>query len=232
MCVQYIGGCSVHRGCSVHWEGVFSTSGWYHEYIGGCSVHRRDTMSTSGGYHEYIGRCSVHRGDIMSTSGMFSTSEFSIEIERILSSCSPTCIMISLRCTEHPPMYSWYTPDVLMVSLWCTEHPPMYWTSPDVLMVSPHIYHDIPPMYWNPPMYSWYPPDVLMISPRCTEHPPMYWTHIIQGANIEKNLSKPFQLIFSLYAWTCLRLPTIKIYQNQALATKSLFCRQAFVAHC
>ena len=34
MCVQYIGGCSVHRG-------VFSTSG--------------DTMSTSGGYHEYIG---------------------------------------------------------------------------------------------------------------------------------------------------------------------------------
>ena len=48
MCVQYIGGCSVHRG-------MFSTSG--------------DTMSTSGGYHEYIGGCSVHRGDIMSTSG-------------------------------------------------------------------------------------------------------------------------------------------------------------------
>ena len=58
-----------------------STSGGYHEYI--------------GGYHEYIGGCSVHRG-------MFSTSEFSIEIERILSSCSPTCIMISLQCTEHP----------------------------------------------------------------------------------------------------------------------------------
>ena len=28
MCVQYIGGCSVHRG-------MFSTSGGYHEYIGG-----------------------------------------------------------------------------------------------------------------------------------------------------------------------------------------------------
>ena len=42
----------------------------------------RDTMSTSGGYHEYIGGCSVHRG-------MFSTLGFSIEIERILSSCSP-----------------------------------------------------------------------------------------------------------------------------------------------
>ena len=77
-------------------------------------------MSTSGGYHEYIGGCSVHRGDIMihvgdtmSASGMFNTSEFSIEIERILSSCSPTCIMISPdvlnipRCTHDiPPMYS------------------------------------------------------------------------------------------------------------------------------
>ena len=48
MCVQYIGGCSVHRGClcnvcSVHW-GVFSTSGGVCvmciQYIGGCSVHR------------------------------------------------------------------------------------------------------------------------------------------------------------------------------------------------
>ena len=54
MCVQYIGGCSVHRG-------VFSTSGGYHEYIGGCSVHRGDimmnvgdTMSTSGDV-QYIG---------------------------------------------------------------------------------------------------------------------------------------------------------------------------------
>ena len=55
MCIQYIGGCSVHGR-------VFSTSGGYHEYIGvyheyvgGCSVHRGDTMSTSAGYHEYIG---------------------------------------------------------------------------------------------------------------------------------------------------------------------------------
>ena len=61
-CVQYILGCSAHRG-------VFSKSG--------------DTMSTSegyydacGGYHEYIGRCSIHRGDTMSTSGdIMSTSE-------------------------------------------------------------------------------------------------------------------------------------------------------------
>ena len=89
---EYIRGCSVNRG------DIMIHVGGYHEYMGGCSVHRGDTISTSGGYHEYIGGCSVHRG-------MFSTSEFSIEIERILSSCSPTCIMISLRCTEHPPMY-------------------------------------------------------------------------------------------------------------------------------
>ena len=76
MCVQYIGGCSVHRG-------VFSTSGGYHEYIGGISwVHRgiswvhRGMFSTSGGYHDECGGISwwmwgipwVHRG-------MFSTSE-------------------------------------------------------------------------------------------------------------------------------------------------------------
>ena len=58
-----------------------------------------DTMSTSGGYHEYI-------GDIMSTSGDVQYIGFSIEIESILSSCSPICIMVSFRCTEHPPMYS------------------------------------------------------------------------------------------------------------------------------
>ena len=53
--VQYIGGCSVHRGDNMSTSGdIMSTSGGYHEYIGGCSVHRRDTMSTSGGV-QYIG---------------------------------------------------------------------------------------------------------------------------------------------------------------------------------
>ena len=47
MCVQYIGGCSVHRG-------VLSTSGGYHEYI--------------GGYQEYI-RGVQYIWDIMKTSG-------------------------------------------------------------------------------------------------------------------------------------------------------------------
>ena len=82
-----------------------STSGGYHEFIGGCSVHQGDIMMHVGGYHEYIGGYSVHRGDIMSTSGDVQYTGFSIEIERFLSTCSPTCIMISPRCTEHPSMY-------------------------------------------------------------------------------------------------------------------------------
>ena len=60
MCVQYIGGCSVHRG-------VFSTS--------------RDIMSTSGGYHEYIGGCSVHRRNIMIHVGEQLDKILSISIE-------------------------------------------------------------------------------------------------------------------------------------------------------
>ena len=108
--VQYI------KGYSVHWGDIMSTSGDTMSTSGDIMSTSGDIMSTSGvfstsgGYHEYIGGCSVHWV-------MFSTSGFSIEIEMILSSCSPTCIMIS--------------PNVLMISL-------------DVLMVSPHIHHDIP----------------------------------------------------------------------------------------
>ena len=55
MCVQYIGGYSVHRGCSLH-LGVFSTLGDYHGYLEG--------VKYIGGYHECIGE-----GDIMNTLG-------------------------------------------------------------------------------------------------------------------------------------------------------------------
>ena len=101
-----------------------STSGGHHEYTGECSVHRGDIMSTSrdvqytGGYHEYIGGCSAHRGDIMSTSG------FPIETERLLSTCSPTCIMISPDVLNIPDVLM-ISPDVLNTPR-CTKHPPMY----------------------------------------------------------------------------------------------------------
>ena len=80
--VQYIRGCSIHQGCSVHRRDIMSTSGDV-QYIGGMST-LGDIMSTSGGYHEYIGGCPVHRGDIMSTSGDVQYIGVSIEIERIL----------------------------------------------------------------------------------------------------------------------------------------------------
>ena len=136
--------------CSVY-RGVFSTSGGYHEYIGGISwvhlgrsVHRGDTMSTSGdvqnigdimmhvggtvstsrdvqyvgGYHEHIGKISW----CMWGSKLIKAFQFLLKAPMYWT--SPNVLMISPRCIEHPPMYSWYIPDVLMIS-------------PDVLMVSP-----------------------------------------------------------------------------------------------
>ena len=69
----------------IHVGDTMSTSGDF-QYI------RGDTMSISKGYHEYI-------GDVQYI-------EVSIEIKIILSRCSPTCIMISLRCTKLLPLYS------------------------------------------------------------------------------------------------------------------------------
>ena len=194
--VQYIGGLQYIGGCSVR-RGVFSTSGGYHEYIGGVQyiggiswVHQGMfstlgdtmstsgyTMSTSGGISWVHQGCSVHRGVIMMHMGEKVGKNLSISIE------NSNVLNIS-RCTEHPPMYSWYLPDVLMISPWCIHGIPpcimvsqMYsWYPSDVLNIPPCT-HDIPPMY------SWYPPNVLMVSPqcihgtpRCTEDPPMYWT--------------------------------------------------------
>ena len=132
---EYIGRCSVHRGDTMSRSGdIRSTSGDIMMHVGDTMSSLGDIMSISGGYHEYIGGCSVHWG-------MFSTSGFSVEIERFLPTCSPTCIVISphmhhdiSRCTEHPrcthdipPMYSWYAPDVLkppdVLNIpRCTEH--------------------------------------------------------------------------------------------------------------
>ena len=62
MCVQYIGGYSIHRGCSLN-QGLFSTLGEYHEYIGGVKyIGGYHECIGERGYHEYIGGCSEHRG--------------------------------------------------------------------------------------------------------------------------------------------------------------------------
>ena len=104
--VQYIGGCSVHRGDIMSTSGdTMSTSGGYHEYIRGCSVHR-GMFSTSGGYHdecggyhEYIGGCSVHRRDTMIHVGE--------QLDKILSISIENSDVLNIPpCTEHPLMYS------------------------------------------------------------------------------------------------------------------------------
>ena len=146
MCVQYIRGCSVHQGCSVHWGLPWAHRGDSMSTSGDVPVHQRDTMSILGDIQYIRGIPWVHQEiswvyqQIVSTSGMFSTLEFSIEIERVLSSWyNPDVLIVSLQCTEHPPMYSWYPRNVLMISPlctehpWCTEHPLMYLTSPNVL---------------------------------------------------------------------------------------------------
>ena len=145
--VQYIGGN--HDEC-----------GGYHEYIRGCSVHRRDIMIHVGEQLDKILSISIENSDVLNI------PRCTHDIPPDLLMRSPDVLMVSPhmyhdipRCTEHPPMHSWYPsdvlniPDVLMVSLRCTEHVP----PSDVLNTSP------------PPMYSWYPPNVLNI-PRCTEH--------------------------------------------------------------
>ena len=150
---------------------------------------------------------------------------------------SPDVLMVSLRCTEHPPMYSWYSsdvlniprcthdippmysrypPDVLMVSLRCTEHLLMYsWYSSDVLN-TPRCTHDIPPMY------SWYPADVLNI-PRCTEH--TLYRVIFLDSFVEResrNISKmKVQCLLQKFTSCCiardLRMLHIKMFISNAV---------------
>ena len=154
MCVQYIGGCSVH------W-GMFSTSGGV-QYI--------------GGYHEHIGGCSVHRRDIMIHVGE--------QLDKILSiSIEDSDVLNIPRCTHdippmyswYPPMYSWYPPNVLMVYPRCTEHPRC---THDILRCThgiprctehPRCTHDILRCTHGIPQCT-------HGIPRCTEHSPMYWT--------------------------------------------------------
>ena len=48
------GGVHYIRGCSVH-QGVFSTLGEYHEYIGVLSTSEGTMSASGGGYHDACG---------------------------------------------------------------------------------------------------------------------------------------------------------------------------------
>ena len=196
MCVQYIGGCSVHRWCSVHKGDIMSTFGGYHEYIGGISwVHWRDIMSTSGDvqyiggipwvhqgiswvhwrmfstlegyYDEYLGIPWVHQG-------MFSTlegyHEYTVGYHDYIGECSVHQRNIIIQMGEQLDKIlsiSIENSNVLNIPQ-CTDHLPMYsWYPPDVLNINRYT-QGIPLIYWTPP-------NILMVSPRCTHViPPMY----------------------------------------------------------
>ena len=72
-----------------------------------------------------------------------------------------------------------------VLKIFCFLSTPRYWT-PTVLMISPHMYHNIPhgtqiskdgipPRYWTPPRYSWYPHGT-QDNPHGTHDSPRYWT--------------------------------------------------------
>ena len=130
MCVQYIGGCSVHRGCSVY---------------GGCSVYRGDTMSTSAAYHEHIGRIPwVHRGISWVHRVMFSTSEYHDtcgEYHEYIGRCSVHwgCQYKSNAFINLLPHMNHDPPDVLNIPPCTQDIPRCTHGVPDVRVVSPDV---------------------------------------------------------------------------------------------
>ena len=147
------------------------------QYIGGCTVHRRDTMSTLGDIMVHVGkqihksldlywkpRCTEH-------SLMYSwyppicimTSPHMHHGILPMYWTSPNVLMIT------PPMY-WTSPNVLMVPPHMHYgNLPMYWTFPDVLIISPNMHYDIPPMYWTS-LHVLNIPDVLYRVSICCVH--------------------------------------------------------------
>ena len=157
MCVQYIGGCPVHRGDTmstsrgipwVHRGDIMSTSGDI-QYNGGISWWMwGDTMSTSGDVQYIRGMfstsegCSVHRRDTMSTSGGY---------HEYIGGCSVHRRVIMINVGEQ-------LDKILSISIENSNVLNIPQCTHDI----PRCTHGIPPMYWTPP-------DVLNI-PRCTEH--------------------------------------------------------------
>ena len=110
---------------------------------------------------------------------------------------SPGVLMVSLQCTEHPPLYSWYPSGVLNIprcthdnpymhlgipqcthdNSQCTEHPHCTYDIPTLIMVNLQCTHGIPQCTEHPSVYS-----LIMVSPQCTHdillvysrYPPLY----------------------------------------------------------
>ena len=133
-----------------------------------CPGHR-GMFSTSG--------CSVHLGVTMSTSGDF-MSHVGEQGDKSL------WFILKTRCTEHPPMHSWYPPDVSHGIPDVLNIPDVLMISPNVLMVSPGVLnisrctHDIPrctnvsPNMLNIPRCTHGIPRCTHGIPRCTHSIP------------------------------------------------------------
>ena len=112
------GGYHVYiRGCSVHRRDTMSTSGGCQGYNGRSSVHWRDIMIHVGEQLDKILSISIENSDVLNiprythdipwythdipwyTHGIALMYWKSPDVLMVF----PTCIMISPRCTEHPP---------------------------------------------------------------------------------------------------------------------------------
>ena len=115
------------------WGDTMSTSGDV-QYIGGIPwVHRGDTMSTSGDIMSTSGDVQYIGGVPWYLWGSNSIKSFEFLLKTPMYWTSLDVLNIS-RCTHDippmylntPPMYSWHPPTCIMISPRCTEHPPMY----------------------------------------------------------------------------------------------------------
>ena len=155
-----IGRPTLYNVCAVPW-GVFITVGGYHEYRGGY-LEYRGGCSVPWGYHDKCGGiswvpwgCSVPWGDIMSTVGGYLEYRGDVQYcggyhdaRRGISWCTSGDIMSTVEGVQYRGG-----------KVFCYLSTPQYWTPPTVLMISPHMHHDIPPRYSK--FKGWYPPTVL-----------------------------------------------------------------------
>ena len=172
MCVQYRGGAQ-YRGGYHEYRGGISWVPWGVQYCGG--YHDK-----CGGYLEYCGGVQYRGGTSWVPWGV------------ILSTVGD----VQYRGGYHDARGGYHEYrggcSVPWGKVFYYLSTPWYWTPPTVLMISPHMYHDIPHgtqiskddiphgtehphgTHDIPPRASWYPPTCIMISPHGTEHPPRY----------------------------------------------------------
>ena len=147
MCVQYRGGAQYCGGVQYRgriswapWGDILSTVGGV-QYRGGISwVPWEVILST-------VGDIMMHVGDILSTVGVFST----------VGGYHPLKFEYHGGYHDACGGISWVPWGVFSTVGYSNNKrlfPPRYWTPSTVLMISPHLHHDIPHGTEHPPRYS------------------------------------------------------------------------------